>query len=374
MKSEMKSERRQTGTPGLSRRKFLGAGPALALGSLLSSTDAFAHDAKVAERDQDLVLIGLEEHYATPELQELNGITFAKGYPRFDIENIGAGRIAHMDQAGLKVQVLSALTPGAQNLSGADGVAYARKLNNFVANEVIPDYSDRYRAFVVLPLASPGASAEELERCVREHRFLGAMTYGAVDGKFLDHADFEPVLARAEALSVPIYIHPNFASQQVMDVYYNELGNEWVSRILSGPGYGWHQEVALQALRMITSGVFDNFSKLQIIVGHMGEGLPFYYWRFGDDLAAITKDVLDKPVQQYIHDNFWFTTSAFFRTELLTLALSVVGEDRILFATDYPFISAIECAEWFRGVDLPRATKEKIGHKNAEKLLKIGPL
>ena len=352
--------------PALSRRGFLGAAAAAAV--LPASMAASA-----ARRDADLFLLGLEEHFATPELMRLNGIRFPKGTPRFDINDVGAGRIAEMDAAGIGLQVLSALTPGAQNLPGAEGVAYARRLNTWVANEVIPAWPERFRAFATLPLSEPGAAADELEYAVRELGFVGCMTYGAIHGKFLDHADFAPVLARAEALGVPIYIHPNWASPDVMDIYYNGLGNEWVSRVLSGAGYGWHQEVALQCLRMVASGVFDRFPKLQIVVGHMGEGLPFFYWRFGDDLARITADTLEKPVQQYFHDNFWITTSAFFRDELLRLVLSVMGEERVMFAVDYPFVSNRAGADWLRALDLPRATKEKIGHKNAEKLLGIGP-
>ena len=357
----------------LGRREFLGR--TAALGTAAAATTALPGHipAAAADEDGDLFLLGLEEHFATPELQRLNGIRFPKGVPRFDINDVGAGRIADMDAAGIGLQVLSALTPGAQNLPGAEGVAYARKLNSWVADEVIPAYPDRFRAFATLPLSEPGAAPDELEYAVRELGFLGCMTYGAIHGKFLDHSDFAPVLARAEALDVPIYIHPNWASPQVMDIYYNDLGNEWVSRVLSGAGYGWHQEVALQCLRMIASGVFDRFPKLQIIVGHMGEGLPFFYWRFGDDLARITADKLRKPVQQYFHDNFWITTSAFFRDELLRLVLSVMGEDRVMFSVDYPFVSNEGGADWLRAVDLPRAVKEKIAHKNAEKLLKIGP-
>ena len=327
-----------------------------------------------ARGDDQLFLLGLEEHFATPELRRLNNIRFPKGVPRFDIDDVGAGRIADMDAAGIGLQVLSALTPGAQNIPGAEGVAYARRLNTWVAHEVIPAYPDRFRGFATLPLSEPEAAPSELEYAVRELGMVGAMTYGAIHGKFLDHADFAPVLAKAEALGVPIYIHPNWASPQVLDLYYNGLGNEWVSKVLSGAGYGWHQEVALQSLRMICGGVFDRFPGLQIIVGHMGEGLPFFYWRFGDDLARITAGVLEKPVQRYFHDNFWMTTSAFFRDELLRLVLSVMGEDRVLFAVDYPFVSNRLGADWFRAVDLPRAAKEKIAHRNAERLLGIGPL
>ena len=279
-----------------------------------------------------------------------------------------------MDAAGIGMQVLSAVTPGAQNLAGAEGVDFARKLNAWVADEVVAARPDRFRAFATLPLSQPDAAADELERAVRDHGLVGCMTYGAIGGRFLDHADFRPLLARAESLGVPVYIHPNWPSPKAAEVYYDGLGDELASRILGGPGYGWHQEVALQCLRLIIAGVFDRFPGLQVVVGHMGEGLPFYYWRFGEDLDRIARDRLDKPVQRYFHDNLWITTSAFFRDELLTLALATLGEDRILFGVDYPMASAQAGADWFRAVDLPRATKEKIAHANARKLLRIGPL
>ena len=352
--------------PTWSRRTFLGCAAGLGAAATRASAE-----------DGTLFLLTLEEHFATPELQRLNRVQderlFSGGGRRPELLDLGAGRIADMDQAGIGMQVLSAVTPGAQNLPGAEGVAYARKLNSWVANEVISVYPDRFRAFATLPLSQPEAAADELERSVREHGSVGCMSYGAIDGKYLDHTDFEPVLSRAEALDVPIYIHPNWASPQAMDVFYDGLGDEVLSRLLGGPGYGWHQEVALQCLRMIASGVFDRYPNLQIVVGHMGEGLPFYYWRFGEDLDRVTRNRLHKPVQQYFHDNLWITTSAFFRDELLRLALSAIGEDRVMFSVDYPMASGQRGADWFRAVDLPRATKEKIAHKNAERLLGIGP-
>ena len=352
--------------PTWSRRTFLGC--AAGLGA--ATTKASAQDGK-------LLLITLEEHFATPELQRLNRVQderlLSGGGRRPELLDVGAGRIADMDQAGIGMQVLSAVTPGAQNLPGAEGVEHARKLNAWVANEVIPRYPDRFHAFATLPLSQPGAAADELERSVREHGFVGCMSYGAIDGKYLDHADFEPVLGRAEALGVPIYIHPNWASPQATDVFYDGLGDEVLSRILGDPGYGWHQEVALQCLRMIAGGVFDRHPDLQIVVGHMGEGLPFYYWRFGEDLDRITRSRLHKPIQQYFHDNLWITTSAFFRDELLALALSTMGEDRVMFSVDYPMASGQRGADWFRALDLPRAAKEKIAHGNAERLLGIAP-
>lgn len=359
-----------------SRRKFLLS--AAAMGSATLPGASLANKAlwsvgvpEIAERDRDMPLIGLEEHFATPEMLELNNIQFPPGVPPYDIMDVGQGRIAHMDEAGLNIMVLSALTPGAQLLPGQEGIEYAVKLNDQIKTEYVDAYPNRFRGFATLPLISPEASAEELKRCVNELGFVGTMTYGAVNGKFLDHPEFEPVLAAAEELNVPIYIHPGWASEEVKELYYNDVGDQIVSNVLSGAGYGWHQEVAVQCLRMIVSGVFDRHPNLQIIIGHMGEALPFYYWRFGDDLARATKNKLQKPVQQYINDNFYITTSAFFRTELLELALTVMGEDRVLFSTDYPFVSGVEGAEWFRGVDMDRAVKEKIAYKNAERLLKI---
>ena len=367
------SHPRHAAAGALNRRAFLGGaagfGIAAAMAPLAGATS------RAARADEKLFLIGLEEHFATPELRQRQGAgeqrLFSGGVRRPELLDVGAGRIADMDAAGIDMQVLSAVTPGVQNLARDEGVAYARKLNAWVADEVVGVHPERFRAFATLPLSQPEAAADELERCVREHGFVGCMSYGAIDGKFLDHADFRPLLARAESLGVPIYIHPNWPSPQAMKVYYDGLGDELASRILSGPGYGWHQEIALQCLRMIVGGVFDRFPDLQIVVGHMGEGLPFYYWRVGEDLGRIARDRLQKPVQQYFHDNLWITTSAFFRDELLSLALATMGEDRVMFGVDYPMASAEVGADWFRSVNLPRATKEKIAHGNAERLLGI---
>ena len=278
---------------------------------------------------------------------------------RFDIDDVGAGCITAKDAAGIDLQILLALTPGAHILPGNEGVAYARKRNSWIANEVIPVYSDRFRAFATLPLSEPRATADELEYAVSELDFPGCMTQGTIHGKFLDYADFSPVLARAEALNLSIYIHPNWASPQVMGIYYNGLGNEWVSRLLNRAGYGWHQEVTLQCLRMIASGVFDRFPKLQILDGHTGKGLPLFYWRFGDDLARITTDTVQRLVQQYFQCNFRITTSAAFRDELLRLVPSVMGEDRVMFAVDYSFVSNKVGTDSLQAVGLPRPVSKR---------------
>ena len=372
------TDNRRLATHGaLNRRAFLGGTAALGIAAATAAGPFGAALADTPDSDGKPFLIALEEHFATRELQRLNAGTdkrlFSGGGRRPELLDLGAGRIADMDEAGIGIQVLSAVTPGAQNLPGAKGAAFARRFNDWVANEVVAARPDRFRAFATLPLSQPEAAADELERSVGEHGLVGCMSYGPIYGRFLDHADFAPLLARAEALAVPIYIHPNWPSPTVREVYYDGLGDDLVSKILGGPGYGWHQEVALQCLRLIVAGTFDRFPRLQIVVGHMGEGLPFWYWRVGEDLDRIARDRLHKPVQQYFHDNLWITTSAFFRDELLALALATLGEDRIMFSVDYPMASTRAGADWFRAVDLPRAVKEKIAHRNAGMLLGIGP-
>ena len=310
--------------PTVSRRTFLGC--AASLGA--ATTTASAEDAK-------LPLLTLEEHFATAELERLNRVQderfLSGGGRRPELLDVGAGRIADMDQAGIGMQVLSAVTPGAQNLPGAEGVAYARKLNAWVANEVIPGYPDRFRVFATLPLSQPGAAADELDRSVREHGFVGCMSYGAVDGKYLDHVDFEPVTGRAEALGVPIYIHPNWASPQAADVFYDGLGDEVLSRILGGPGYGWHQEVALQCLRMIAGDVLDRHPNLQAVVGHMGEGLPFADYiedLTGPSLAYNPPSLSDSPTQQHV----------------------------LAATANFPFVATENCTPWWLAGSAPCST------------------
>lgn len=333
---------------------------------------AAAEISDVSLRDQDLKFIGVEETFSTHELVALNDTL---SFEEADLVEMGPRRVGGMDEAGLNVQILSAHAPGVQNVPGQEGIDFARRLNRALVEGPMATYPGRFQAFATLPLQSPEASADELERTVREDGFLGALTNGIVGKRFLDHPDFEPVLARAEALGVPIYIHPGLPPDDVFQVYYSNMRPEYQAqfqdRVLSLSAYGWHQEVLVQCLRMITSGVFDRFPKLQIIIGHMGEGLPFYYQRIVEKMSGVTTSSLDKPFEQYFHDNFWFTTSAFFQDELLDLLMKYISVDRVMFATDYPFASMKDGTDWFRAVDLSREAKEKIAFRNAEKLFGI---
>jgi predicted TIM-barrel fold metal-dependent hydrolase len=385
----MTSEQDQA-RPSLGRRGFIAAAAAVGAGAGLSAT-AFAarSDGRADQalpltekdiwlRDQDLKFIGTEETFSTPELFELNSIS--KDHTAFLTEiglaDLGERRIRDMDQGGLNVQVLSAHTPSVQNVPGRKGIEMAYRLNRQLVEGPMASHPDRFHAFATLPLQSPKAAADELERSVREDGFLGALTNGHITGKYLDHPELEPVLARAQDLDVPIYLHPGYPSKNVFDTYYrttrSEYTKDYQDYIFSGSGLGWHQEVLIQCVRMITYGVFDRFPRLKIIVGHMGEGLPFYYERITNDMGDPTEKSLEKPFEQYFQDNFWFTTSAFFQDELLNMLLKYISVDRVMFATDYPFIESIkEGTDWFRAVDLPRADKEKIAFRNAETLFGI---
>lgn len=364
------------------RRNFLHGAAALGLGTGLSacatgSNEPAAEISDIALRDRDLRFIATEETYTTDELIALNAINddHARYLEETGLADLGPGRLGAMDAAGINVQILSAHTPGVQDLAGQEGNDFAYRLNKMIADGPMTTFPARYQAYATLPLQDPEASADELERAVRDDGFVGAMTNGFIGRKFLDHKDFEPVLARAEALEVPIYLHPGFPPKEVFDIYYRierpGFNDEYQDYIFSGSGYGWHQEVLTQSLRLIMTGVFDRFPRLQMIIGHLGEGLPFYYDRIVEDLGESTEGSLNKPVGQYFSDNFWFTTSAFFQDELLHLLLKHISADRLMFGTDYPFADMKEGTDWFRAVDLPRETKEKIAFRNAEKLFGI---
>ncbi|GLY93226.1 amidohydrolase family protein [Actinoplanes sp. NBRC 103695] len=368
----------------LAAATVLGAGAGLSTYAAASAADGNKTPDKTPDetpdiylRDRDLPFIGTEETFSTPTLLKLNSIN--KDHIAFleeiGLADLGARRIGDMDAGGLNVQILSAHTPSVQNVPGRRGIDLAYRLNRQLVEGPIAKYPGRFKAFATLPLQSPEAAADELERSVKEDGFLGALTNGHITKKYLDHPEFEPVLERAVALDVPIYLHPGYPADDVFKIYYSTTRSQYTKEfqpyIFSGSGYGWHQEVLIQCIRMITYGVFDRFPKLKIIIGHMGEGLPFYYKRIIEDMGEPTKSSLKKPIEQYFQDNFWITTSAFPQTELLDLLLKFISVDRVMFATDYPFADIKAQTDWFRGVDLPREDKEKIAFRNAEKLFRM---
>jgi len=235
-------------------------------------------------------IVALEEHCTFPDIAARispdairargltpGGLLVPAVDRREQLRDVGAARLADMDTAGITVQVLSVAQAGAELLPEDEGAKLARDMNDRLA-QTVAGHPDRYAAFTHLPTSAPELAADELERCVSGHGFLGGMVNGTTGGLFLDDPKFEPLLARFERLGVPLYIHPAPPPPAVREIYYDRLpGNS--SLLLSIAGWGWHSETAIHVLRLVLSGALDRHPKLKLIIGHMGEGLPAMFAR-----------------------------------------------------------------------------------------------
>jgi len=275
-------------------------------------------------------------------------------------------RLQDMDASGIDLQVISINVSNMVSLSLDEGVQLAREANDQLA-VACAAHPDRFAGFATLPMTKPEAAAAELERAVRSLGLKGAMIFGTTNGRFLDDPAFLPVLERATALAVPIYLHPAFPSAPVREAYYTNL-DPAVGFGLATAGWGWHSEVGMHALRLILAGVFDRLPTLQIIIGHMGEMIPFMLARIHDFLSPLAKQ-LQRPVPEYFLHHFHITTSGFFTDPPLLLAMQVMGADRILFSVDYPFSTNEQGRAFLDHASISPAEKEKISHLNAERLL-----
>jgi uncharacterized protein len=322
-------------------------------------------------------IVALEEHFTVPSLiRRIDPKAIAnRGFPPGfgavlgeQLADIGVQRIADMDEAGITMHVLSLAGPGADLVEGSDGTALAHDINDALAN-AIAAYPDRFAGFAHLPMASPAAAADELERAVGDHGFCGALINGLTDNCFLDHLRFEPILQRAEQLDVPIYVHPNLPPTSVRKAYYEGLpGNSGF--MLSISGWGWHSEVAIHVLRLALSGALDRHPRLKLIIGHMGEGLPAMLARC-DQIFAQDVAHLKRSLSQTILDHVYLTTSGLFTLPPFEVALAVFGVDRLLFSIDYPYSSNRHGREFIDAVKLPNGDLEKVAHGNADRLLKL---
>jgi predicted TIM-barrel fold metal-dependent hydrolase len=327
-------------------------------------------------------IVALEEHYTVPRI--VSGISpdviTRRGFPgpsvvwsqtikRDELAELGDARLADMDQSGITVQVLSVAGPGADLVTGHQGVEMARAYNDALA-EACTRHPDRYRGFAHLPMLAPVAAAEELERTVRQLGFCGALVNGATDGRFLDDEAFEPILARAEALDVPLYLHPGIPVSAVRNAYYDGLPGNF-SFSLALPTWGWHYDTAIHVLRLALSGTLDRHPKLKIIVGHMGEALPFMLDRIDETTAAEAKVRLRRSVRETILDQVWITTSGFFTLPPFMAALLSFGVDRIMFSVDYPFASNARARAFLDALPVSSADRAKIAHGTADRLLRL---
>ena len=320
--------------------------------------------------------ITLEEHYATPGFLDGPGQDLKNAALKFEgratklIEqlcDIGDKRMAAMDAAGIDMQVLSLTSPGAEQLDAGDAIALTRETNDFLAASVKKN-PKRFAGFATLPTAAPDKAAQELETRIKAGGFVGAVINGHTRGRYLDDKFFWPILECAEKLKAPIHIHPTRPPQGVVDAYYSGF-SPLINDMFGSPGWGWHIETAVHVIRLILGGAFDRFPQLQIVIGHLGEGLMSMFQRLDNMTPAMTK--LKKPITSYLRENVHYTFSGFnFPATFLDLLLEV-GIDRIMFSVDHPYQPMAPAVAFLQQIPVSAADRERIAHGNAEKLFNL---
>jgi 2,3-dihydroxybenzoate decarboxylase len=324
----------------------------------------------MASSKDRLQVIAIEEHYLDPDVLEATGGR-AGGTPqaRERLADLGEVRLREMDEAGVDIQVLSHCPPGAQAFDAETAAARARAVNDRL-HQTVQARPDRFAAFATLPLKDPAGSAAELERCVDKLGFKGVMVHGLTDGLFIDDQRYWPIFERAEALDVPIYVHPGPPHPQVVDIYYKDYAEKYPP--ILNAGLGFTLEMAAAGVRLVLSGVFDKHPRLKIILGHLGEGLPFLLWRVDSTFADASRGKFTPTnFRDLFCEHFYVTTSGFFSDPALLCTMWELGVDRILFAIDWPYVDNAPGTAWMDTVSLSREDREKILNGNARRLLKM---
>jgi gamma-resorcylate decarboxylase len=319
--------------------------------------------------------IALEEHFAIPETladsQVFGAHVWNELGPR--LTDFQDQRLRFMDASGVELMILSLNAPAVQAIHDVKrAVHVAREANDILAAEIAKQ-PKRFLGFAALAMQDPDAAARELTRCVKELRFVGALVNGfsqagqANSTLYYDLPQYRPFWKTVADLDVPFYLHPRNPLPGAIPGY---EGHNW----LLGPNWAFHAETAVHALRLIGSGLFDAHPGLQIILGHLGEGIPAYLWRIdhrNDWMKAPHKYAAKKRVVDYFRDNFVLTTSGNFSTSALNQAIAEIGVERVLWSADYPFEAISDAAGWIDAAPLSEADREKIARTNALKLFKL---
>jgi 2,3-dihydroxybenzoate decarboxylase len=315
-------------------------------------------------------LIALEEHYAWDPASEGNVVATwlhsnnQLGYQR--LYDRGPLRLEQMDAAGIDYQILSLFDPGVQDETDvARAVDHSRRANDDLA-ETVRANPRRFGGFATLATQDPDAAEAELARAVTELGLVGALINGHCQGRYLDDPAYEPLFARAEALGAPIYLHPTTPHPDVMAAWFAP----YVDDGMHLASWGFAAETGTHVLRLIYSGLFDKFPALQMIIGHLGEMLPFaayrtdrYYGLGGDG----TKRLRRLP-SEYLRSNFHVTTSGNFCPSAFACTLEVMGADRVMFSVDYPMDDNQTGAEFMASYPMDDATRRKVSSENAIRL------
>jgi 2,3-dihydroxybenzoate decarboxylase len=315
--------------------------------------------------------IAFEEHFTAPGFAEYSK-AFVQHIPPAQAADLAArltdfddARLREMDAAGIDYAILSQTGPGVQGEPDrATALRRARENNDFLAAR-IAGHPTRFGGFAHLAMHDPREAADELERTVRQFGFKGALVNGHTHGVYYDGAAYDPFWERLQALDVPLYLHP--IDPYVVPQAYNGHPE------LVGAAWGWGVETATHALRLLFGGVFDRFPKLTVILGHMGEGLPFQRWRLDSRFAVYPHGVhLERAPSEYIGSNIVITTSGVCSGATLAGAVAEMGAQAVLFSVDYPYESTAVAAEFIEKAPVDEAARELICHGNAKRLFKLG--
>jgi gamma-resorcylate decarboxylase len=366
---------------GITRRGFLErSSAALAssglIGNVYAAESALTSEIRVGSPKPTAVpaagKIALEEHFVLAETIDTSyAVRDLPPEARRRILDVGSGRIAEMDRGGLDICILSLTAPGVQAVPNVtQAIAQARRTNDYLAENVAKN-PKRLKGFATLPLQDSEAAAQELTRCVRTLGFCGALVIGFSQigeedsAVFYDLPQYRPFWATVQELDVPFYLHPRdpLASRQQ-----SYEGYRW----LAGSPWGFAVETSIHALRLMASGLFDEYPRLMVILGHLGEGLPFGIWRVDHRISKGSGTPRAKlPMSHYLRENFYITTSGNFHTPALTNVILEVGADRILYSVDYPYEDVVEAREWFDQASISEPDRIKIARTNAQRLFRL---
>ena len=307
--------------------------------------------------------IALEEHFWTSELRELRRGHDVLSEPQLcrRLTDLGELRIAEMDAAGIDLQVISHVEPATQNFEPDEAVRLARAANDLL-HQAIVAHPTRFAGFAALPTPDPQAAARELERAVGALGFKGAMVHGLTRGRFLDEKAFWPIFEAAQSLDVPIYLHPATPHPDVIAAYYE--GYPSMVRV----GHGFTGEMSAAAIRLVLSEVFVTFPRLQVILGHLGETLPFLLPRVD---RYVSREMKGRNFAEGLRQHFYFTTGGKFTHAALQCAIEAIGIERLMFAVDWPFHSNLEGVAFIEKAPIGEDAKAMIFADNARRLLRL---
>ena len=340
----------------------------------------------------DYKRIATEEAFATPDLFDMYRKVLADGkadagftslwafylssdspraqHIRKYNQDLGEARIAHMDEAGIDMQVLSLTSPGVQVFDAATAVSYARGANDYLA-EAVRRHPTRFVGLTAIAPQNPAEAAKEIERGATQLGMRGIIVNSHTHGEYLSDPKFWDIFAAAEAFDMPIYLHPSSPPPKMIEPFL-EAG-------LDGAIYGFGVDTGLSALRIITAGVFDRFPKLQMVLGHMGEALPYWAYRLDYMHAATVRSKryasmqpLRKKPSDYLRENFTITNSGVAWEQAIRFAQEFMGVERVMYAMDYPYQHVLDEVIALDNMNMAPEVKKAFFQTNAERLFKIG--